>query len=173
MNYSYFPRNDDIPESIKRVVNIFKNHENKIDSFSNDSTNEGRLSSDDVLRVIESDLEVEGFLVEKSKAKKDKIRMPVHVGNEDKARLFFEVDAWKEEAGIVIEVEAGRALDNHQFLKDVFEAAMMTDIKYLVIAVRECYRGRNDYLKIYEWLEPFYSTQRIKLDLKGILLIGY
>ena len=64
--------------------------------------------------------------------------MPVHVGNEDKARLFFEVDAWNEEAGIVIEVEAGRALDNHQFLKDVFEAAMMTDIKYLVIAVREC-----------------------------------
>ena len=70
MNYSYFPRNDDIPESIKRVLNIFKNHENEIDSFSNDSTNEGRLSSDDVLRVIESDLEAEGFFKKKVKLKR-------------------------------------------------------------------------------------------------------
>ena len=162
-----------MPESIKRVLNIFQNHKNEISSFSNDSSNEGRLSSDDVLKVVESDLEAEGFLVEKSKAKKDKIRMSVHIENEDEAKLFFEVDAWKEEAGIVIEVEAGRALTNHQFLKDVFEAAMMTDVKYLVIAVREVYRGRNDYLQIYEWLKPFYSTQRIKLDLKGLLLIGY
>jgi len=173
MNYFYFPNKDNISDPLKKVVNIFKKHENEIDSFSNDSTNEERLSSDDVLKVIETDLETEGFLVEKSKKKNDKIRMPVHVGNEDKARLFFEVDAWNKDTGIVIEVEAGRALDNHQFLKDIFEAAMMTDIKYLVIAVRECYRGRNDYLKIYEWLEPFYSTRRIKLDLKGILLIGY
>ena len=58
-------------------------------------------------------------------------------------------------------------------LKDIFEAAMMTNVKYLVIAVRECYRGRNDYLKIKNWIEPMYSTQRIKLDLKGLLLIGY
>lgn len=73
MNYSYFPRNDDIPESIKRVFNIFKNHENEIDSFSNDSTNEGRLSSDDVLRLIESDLEEERFLVEKVKLKRTRL----------------------------------------------------------------------------------------------------
>ena len=46
-------------------------------------------------------------------------------------------------------------LDNYQFLKDVFEAAIMTNVDYLVIAIRESYRGRNDYVKIYEWLEPF------------------
>ena len=37
-------------------------------------------------------------------------------------------------------------------------------LKYLI---------QNDYLKIKNWIEPMYSTQRIKLDLKGLLLIGY
>ena len=173
MNYSYFPSEKEIPAMLQGVIKSFQNHEKEVNSFSNDATNEKRLTSDDVLRIIEPDLEREGFVVEKSKRSKDKIRMPVHVGEEDKARLTFEVDAWNEETKVVTEVEAGRALDNHQFLKDVFEAAMMTNVNYLVIAVRECYRGRNDYLKIYEWLDPFYSTQRIKLELKGMLLIGY
>ena len=43
MKYSYFPKDENIPESIKTVVNIFKNHEKEIDSSSNDSTNEKRL----------------------------------------------------------------------------------------------------------------------------------
>tara|TARA_Y100000992_G_C21133163_1_gene427582 strand:- start:208 stop:729 length:522 start_codon:yes stop_codon:yes gene_type:complete len=173
MNYSYFPKDENIPESIKTVVNIFKNHEKEIDSSSNDSTNEKRLSSDEVLKILEADFLKEGYLVEKSKAKNDKIRMQVDIGINDEASLFFEVDAWNEDEGIVIEVEAGRALDNHQFLKDIFEAAMMKNVKYLIIAVRECYRGRNDYRKINDWLEPFYSTERVKLDLEGLLLIGY
>ena len=37
MNYSYFPRNDDIPESIKRVFNIFKNHENEKSEIENEN----------------------------------------------------------------------------------------------------------------------------------------
>ena len=173
MNYAYFPKDEIIPESIKTVINIFKTHEIEIDSNSNDSSNEERLSSDDVLKILMTDFSSEGYIVEKSKAKKDKIRMPVYTENKEESNLFFEVDAWNENKGIVVEVEAGRALDNHQFLKDIFEAAMMTNVKYLVIAVRECYRGKNDYLKIKKWIEPMYSTQRIKLDLKGLLLIGY
>jgi hypothetical protein len=173
MNFLYFPSNQEIPQCLKAPIKSFEKHKSKIKSSDNDGTNEKRLSSDDVLRIVTSDLIKDGFVVETSKRRADKIRMPVHVGSEKQARLFFEVDAWNEETKVVIEVEAGRALDNHQFLKDVFEAAMMTHVDYLVIAVRECYRGRNDYLKIYEWLDPFYSTNRIKLDLKGILLVGY
>jgi len=173
MNFAYFPSNQKIPTSLKGPIKAFKKHEKEINSSDNDGSNEGRLSSDDVLNIITPDLIDDGFVVETSKRRVDKIRMPVHVGEEEKARLFFEVDAWNKKTKVVIEVEAGRAFDNHQFLKDVFESAMMTEVEYLIIAVRECYRGRNDYLKIYEWLEPFYSTKRIKLDLKGILLVGY
>ena len=121
MNYSYFPRNEIIPESIQTVINIFKNREIEIDSNSNDSSNEERLSSDEVLKIVMTDLSNEGYLVEKSKAKKDKIRMPVYIENKEESNLFFEVDAWNEDKGIVLEVEAGRALDNHQFLKDILK----------------------------------------------------
>jgi len=173
MEFAYFPKHLDIPSCLDGPIKSFQKHKEEINSFDNDGTNEKRLSSDDVLNIITPDLIEDGFVVETSKRKEDKIRMPVYVGNEEKARLFFEVDAWNKKSKVVIEVEAGRAFDNHQFLKDVFESAMMTEVEYLIIAVRECYRGRNDYLKIYEWLEPFYSTKRIKLDLKGILLVGY
>lgn len=74
---------------------------------------------------------------------------------------------------IVIEVEAGRTTENHQFLKDIFEASMMFSVEYLVIAVRNIYRNHNDFERIYPFLETMYITNRIKLPLKGILLIGY
>ena len=83
------------------------------------------------------------------------------------------MDGYHKEHKIVIEIEAGRAYTNHQFLKDIFETSMMVDVDFLVLAVRNLYKGRNDYEKISHWLETLYLTNRIKLDLKGILLVGY
>ena len=74
---------------------------------------------------------------------------------------------------IVIEVEAGRATENNQFLKDLFQACMMFNVEYLVIAVRNIYRNHNDFEIIYTFLETLYISNRIQLPLKGILLIGY
>ena len=53
------------------------------------------------------------------------------------------------------------------------ETSMMVDVDFLVLAVRNLYKGRNDYEKISHWLETLYLTNRIKLDLKGILLVVY
>jgi hypothetical protein len=39
----------------------------------------------------------------------------------------------------VLEIEAGRAVDNNQFLKDLFEACVSEKVKYLAIAVRLTY----------------------------------
>lgn len=50
---------------------------------------------------------------------------------------------------------------------------MMFSVEYLVIAVRNIYRNHNDFERIYPFLETMYITNRIKLPLKGILLIGY
>jgi hypothetical protein len=74
---------------------------------------------------------------------------------------------------IVIEVEAGRATDNNQFLKDIFQACMMHEVEYLVIAVRQVYRSQNDFEKIFTFLETLYISNRLRLPLRGILLIGY
>ena len=78
---------------------------------------------------------------------------------------------------IVIEVEAGRAVRNNQFLKDIFQACMMFDIEYLVIAVLNEYTGggaiTHDYNEVKTFLETLYVSNRLRLPLKGILLIGY
>jgi len=73
----------------------------------------------------------------------------------------------------VVEIEAGRALDNYQFLKDVFQASLMCGVEYLVIAVRNNYRGTNTFTRIAVFLETLYVSNRIHLPLHGILLIGY
>ena len=74
---------------------------------------------------------------------------------------------------IVVEVEAGQATENHRFLKDIFEACMMFDVEYLVLAVRNIYRKHDDFQRIFTFLETLYISNRLQLPLKGILLIGY
>ena len=56
---------------------------------------------------------------------------------------------------------------------DVKNLSVMVDVDYLVIAVRSLYRNSNDFEKIYKWLDIIYLTNRIQLELKGVLLIGY
>ena len=85
----------------------------------------------------------------------------------------FNADALSSDGKIVIEVEAGRAVANNQFLKDIFQACMMFKVEYLIIAVRNDYRGSDDFLKIYTFLETLYISSRLHLPLNGILLIGY
>ena len=102
-----------------------------------------------------------------------KINVPVLFGLNNANDKYFNADALSDDGKIVIEVEAGRAVDNNQFLKDIFQACMMFDVEYLIIAVRNNYRGADDFAKIYAFLETMYVSNRIILPLKGILLIGY
>ena len=77
----------------------------------------------------------------------------------------------------VIEVEAGRGLLNNQFLKDLFQACLMQDVDYLTIAVLREYKTKNritkDFEEICRFFDALYSSERLKLPLKGILIIGY
>ena len=69
--------------------------------------------------------------------------------------------------------ETVSATENNQFLKDIFQACMMFDVEYLVIAVRNTYRTHKDFEIIHTFLETLYISNRLHLPLKGILLIGY
>ena len=84
----------------------------------------------------------------------------------------FEVDAYSEQDGTVIEVEAGRGVVN-QFLKDLFEACVMPSVAYLVIAVRSDYRGLNDFERVCSFLDSLYASDRLRLPLTGVLVLGY
>ena len=172
INWSYFPKTDPLPELLNQTINIFEENHTKIDSTKND-TNKLRLSSDKVLKIVEEDFINAGFSVETGKKKDEKIRVPVLYGHQGAIAQAFEVDGWHKEHKIVLEIEAGRAYSNHQFLKDIFEASVMVDIDYLVLAVRNLYNNQKDYQIIRDWLDTLFITKRIKFELKGILLIGY
>lgn len=167
IRYQFFPRSRGITPDIKNVIDCFVEVNDKIDSSFNN------LSSNDVLRELNISLTKLGFKVETSKSKDDKINVPVLFGFDNKIDKAFNADALSEDGKIVIEVEAGRATENNQFLKDIFQACMMFEVEYLIIAVRNIYRKHNDFEIVHTFLETLYISNRLHLPLKGIVLIGY
>jgi len=167
MKYQFFPRSHCLIPEMIAVVNCFEKIYNEIYSEIHN------LSSNEVLERLYKPLTEIGYNVETGKKSSDKIRIPVLFGLDNKIDKEFNADALSHDGKIVIEVEAGRALDNNQFLKDIFQACMMFGVEYLIIAVRKEYRGRKDFDIIYTFLETLYISNRLHLPLTGILLIGY
>lgn len=167
LRYQLFPRSVGMDVSIENVINCFAKHIDDIDSKTH------KLKSDEVLKIVSPDLKNNGFLVEESKLSEDKIKVPVLFGLNNRIDKFFDADAVSSDGRIVIEVEAGRAYSNNQFLKDVFQACMMYGVDYLIIAVRNDYRGHQDFDAIFNFFETLYINGRMQLPLKGLVLIGY
>lgn len=172
INWIYFPKSSKTPEHLIEVIRIFEKYSRIIDSEKNDN-NETRLSSNEVLSIIQKELRLIDYEVESGKRESQKIRRSVLFGPNGVEELSFEADGYNKKNKTVIEIEAGRAVINYQFLKDIFQAAMMIETDYLILGVRNSYRGRDDFNEIIKFLNAAYSTNRISFDLKGILLIGY
>ena len=167
MVYQFFPRSHGITPEIKAVVSCFECIKDEIDSSCNN------LLSNEVLEKLLPHLESQKFTVETSKKLEDKIPVPVLFGMDNTIDRQFFADALSEDGRIVIEVEAGQAVDNNKYLKSIFQSCLMFDVEYLVLAVRQVYRKKADYEKVYSFLETLYISNRLKLPLKGILPIGY
>lgn len=167
IQYQFFPRSLGITPELEQIINIFKEIAHKIGSESHE------LKSNEVLKLLQPLLESIGYRVESGKGKGEKIDVPVLFGQNNSIDKSFYADALSKDGRIVLEVEAGRAIDNNQFLKDIFQACMMCNVEYLILAVRNTYRSKPDYDNIRKFLETLYISGRIMLPLKGILLIGY
>lgn len=165
--YQFFPRSLGITLELEEIIRCFTKVESKI------SSSNFNLKSNDVLEILRPHLEKINFKVETGKKEKDKIPVPVLFGFNNKIDKAFNADALSANGKVVIEVEAGRAVTNNQFLKDIFQACMMFQVEYLVIAVRNTYIKSNDFARVYAFLETLYISNRLHLPLKGILLIGY
>lgn len=174
INYQFFPRSQGITEKISEIINCFE----KVDN----SKNKGQhLKSNEMLAMLRPHLEAIGFKVESGKSANEQINVPVLFGENNNVDKSFAADALSNDHKIVIEVEAGRAVFNNQFLKDIFQACMMFEVEYLVIAVLNEYkfkvngqeRSSHDFQSIKTFLETLYISNRLQLPLKGILLIGY
>jgi len=169
IKWQYYPKSDAIPDHLQNVVNLFEKHSETIDSSRN------QLKSNQVLLSLRTDLQGLEYKVEQGARIADKIKVPVLFGLNGQLEKSFHVDAFQERLGTVLEVEAGRAVDNFGFLKDLFEACMMHNVLYLIIAVRKTY-GRHrqkDFETVVTHFDTIYASGRLKLPLKGILVIGY
>jgi hypothetical protein len=167
IDWQYFPKSDELPGHLKDIVDIFCQNEAAI------SSSQHELPSDDVLAVVRQPLLNKNYRVEISKKSSDIIRVPVLFGRNGNLEKFFQADAYNATTGTVLEVEAGRAYVNYQFLKDLFEACMMHDVDFLAIAVRKTYKGGPDFEKVCSFFDTLYASRRLQLPLKGILVLGY
>jgi hypothetical protein len=167
IRFQFFPRSQGITKEIQTIISCFELENDNIKSPDFD------LSSNQVLEVVRPHLEKAGFICETGKSKDKKISVPVLFGFDNKIDKAFNADAVSSDGKIVIEIEAGRATENNQFLKDVFQACMMFEVEYLVIVVRNVYRKHKDFEIVHTFLETLYISNRLHLPLKGILLIGY
>lgn len=168
MNWAFFPLSKKPTQCALDIISVFEKNKDHIDS----NTHESQVS-DDVLRKLKHDLESIGFAVENGKKKTDKLTVPVLFGMNGTIEKSFDADALHLHEKFVLEVEAGRAVANYQFLKDIFQASMMLDIDYLGIAVRNTYKNSQDFKKVFTFLDTLYTSNRLNLPLKGILIIGY
>lgn len=168
INWYYFPLCDEPTQTARHIVSVFEGVAAEIDSTTHDEQ-----VSNLVLEKVAPQLQQLGFRVETGKRNDQKIRVPVLFGHNGITAKSFDADAYLPDEGFVIEVEAGRAVVNYQFLKDLFQACMMHDVYYLAIAVRNLYRGGNDFEKVRTFFDTLYASNRLKLPLKGILVIGY
>lgn len=167
INWQYFPKSHEIPHHLKEVVHVFEKNLETISSANHSYT------SNEVLEALRLDLEKIHFKIEKSKKSIDKIKVPVLFGRNGKLEKYFDADGINENTKTVIEVEAGRGVTNFQFLKDLFQACMMYDVQYLVISVRNTYSKRKDFEVVITFFDTLFASNRLRLPLEGILIIGY
>lgn len=167
ISWQFFPKSKMIPGHLQDVVQVFDKNGKAISSVNHN------YGSNEVLGKIYTDLVSLNFLVEKSKKKSDKIKVPVLFGPNGKLEKYFDADGYNSVTKTVIEVEAGRAVTNYQFLKDLFQGCMMYEVDFLIIAVRQHYLGNHDFQKVIIFFETLYSSGRLTLPLNGVLIIGY
>jgi hypothetical protein len=167
IEWIYYPNSRQPSDLARKVVKVFSSAAKRIDSANHE------LNSNNVLVVVTPGLKALGFKVETGKTADAKVNVPVLFGREGRIEKSFDADAWHEEEGFVVEVEAGRGVVNNQFLKDLFQACMMVGVNEIAIAIRSKYRNSKDFERVCKFFNTLYTSRRLQLPLEGILIIGY
>jgi hypothetical protein len=167
INWLYYPRSRKAPDLVRSVVSVFQQVASDIDSGNT------KLASNKVLAHVAPGLAALGFRVETGKQKAEKIPVPVLFGLNGRLEKSFTADAHHEVAGMVVEVEAGRGVVNNQFLKDLFQACMMTGVTEFAVAVRNQHRNDKNFDAVCRFFDTLYASNRLQLPLHGVLVIGY
>jgi hypothetical protein len=173
IRWQLFPRSLIPPGAILDLVAAFQAASQDVDTPAH------QLDSNEVLKAVRPHLEAAGYQVEQPGPPRQKIQRPVLFGEGGRPVKSFQVDAWHSGTGTVVEVEAGRAVVNHQFLKDLFEACAIQDARWLAIAVANAYhpksqaRAADDFATVTTFIDTLYASGRLALPLEGVLVVGY
>jgi hypothetical protein len=138
------------------------------------------LTSDGVLSVLRKDLQAIGFDVEAGKKHGQKIKRPVYFGENGKAALQYEIDAYNQTWRCGLEIEAGRAWMGNAVYRDIVQALVMVNLDHLILAVPNAYKyltnSRETISKDYEntvsVADAIYGHSRIAMPF-GLTLLGY
>lgn len=133
--------------------------------------------SDEVLAHVADDLAASGYDVERGKRAANKLTRPVLFGENGRATVEYDVDAFHAEHNVVLEVEAGRGAASNADYRDIVRSSLLVGVRYLALAMMIEYRGGGRPIRSYEntrnQLDAIYASERLHLPFDGVVLIGY
>lgn len=143
-----------------------------------DSSLHNELSSNQVLEIIRPNLETIGWSIETGQKAAQKIHRPVLFGDNNEAKVRYEIDGWHDQHRAVLEVESGRGWQGNAFYRDLIRTSLIHGAEYLVIGLRMSYTyggitGQNDFEKGRDQLDAVYASGRLILPFSGVMLFGW
>ena len=118
--WDYFPRNVRPPEWVDPFIATVQAAEPSISTVERKTG----LDSDSVLQQLAPGLRELGFAVESGKKASERIRRPVLFGSNGRAAVSYEIDAFHDAYGIVVEVEAGRGARGDAACRDIIRTGL-------------------------------------------------
>jgi hypothetical protein len=167
IRWQHFPRSTPPSALSRQIITVFESRLGLITS------SEHKHGSDHVLSLLADGLREIGFEVERGKKKDDQIAIPVLFGENGRVEKSFSADGYHPQMRYMLEVEAGRGVTNYQFLKDLFQACACENVDALGIALRNDYRGSDDFARACAFIDAVFSSRRFTLPLREVLIIGY
>lgn len=171
--YIFFPRSAAPPPWVTAVVACFATARRAIDTRARMQN-----TSNQVLALIAPSLKSAGYQVED---KGGKIPRPVLFGERGRLERKYQIDAFHPTERVVLEVEAGRGAKGNAIFRDIIHMSLIVDAEFAAIAVPITYRfrvkgkelGQGAYRDGRDLLDAIYTSRRLALPFRGVLLIGY
>jgi len=166
INWRYFPKSAAPPQLALDVVRVLQEAPDLDSSIR-------EIPRSQVLAAIEPGLQGLGFSIDTDAHRSQNFSLSVLFRQNGRADKPYRPSAYHAQSGFVVEVEAGRVASGNQFLRDLLNVCLMEDVFYFALAVRNLNRNSRDFEAICGFLDMLYASDRIRLPLRGILIIGY
>ena len=171
----YYPNSLAPPDWVKDFIAVVSAVRADIDSSV---ARENSLSSDTVLKLLEPGLRDLHYSIEDGKSKTRKLRRPVLFGEGGEEQVAFEVDAFHEELGVLVEIEAGRGAQSNAVYRDLVRSSLIVGASYLALGVMAEYHYANSsvtqsFQVSKSLLDAIFASGRLRFPFQGILLFGY